>query len=163
MASRRRARGFALQALYRSDLTDSSAQQALADLWAGLLDGEGFGEERAHESEEVEFAQRLALGVETEREALDTLIEQSSTNWRLSRMPVVDRNILRLAAYELMHAKDIPATVSINEAIELAKRFGTKDSRAFVNGIVDRMARQLGRVDSGPRRSKGRGRGGNKR
>lgn len=156
MASRRRARGFALQALYHADLTDSSAQRALADLWAGLLDDEGFGDERAHESEEVEFAQGLALGVESHRDAIDALIEQSSTNWRLPRMPVVDRNILRLAAFELMELQDIPATVTINEAIELAKRFGSKDSRAFVNGIVDRMARQLGRLDG--KRGRGRGR-----
>jgi N utilization substance protein B len=63
-------------------------------------------------------------------------------------MPVVDRNILRIAAFELIGCPDIPATVSINEAIELAKRFGSADSRAFVNGIVDRMARQLGRLDT---------------
>lgn len=157
MASRRRARGFALQALYHADLTESSVQQALTDLWAGLLDGEGFDDERAHESEEVEFAQLIALGVESNKAELDGLIEQCSTNWRLVRMPVVDRNILRMAAYELAHQPDIPATVSINEAIELAKRFGTKDSRAFVNGIVDRMARLLGRIDKGTRGGRGRG------
>ena len=120
MASRRRARGFALQALYHSDLTDSAVQRALTDLWAGLLDGEGFDDERPHESEEVEFAQRLALGVHDDQAEIDALIETCSTNWRLARMPVVDRNILRLAAYELMRCDDIPATVSINEAIELA-------------------------------------------
>ena len=158
MASRRRARGFALQALYHADLTDSPVQRALADLWAGLLDDQGFDDERPHESEEVEFAQRLALGTESSRDAIDGIIEEASTNWRLARMPVVDRNILRLAAFELMECADIPATVSINEAIELAKRFGTKDSRAFVNGIVDRMARKLGRLDA-ERDAKGRGRG----
>lgn len=153
MASRRRAREFALQALYQSDLSQESAQTALSALWAGLLDGEGLGEERGAESEEVEFAQRLVLGCQQKRAELDALIESCSINWRLSRMPVVDRNVLRLAAFELTSCPDIPATVSINEAVELAKRFGTQDSRAFVNGIVDRMARQVERLPAGGRRS----------
>lgn len=151
MASRRRARGFALQALYHADITEVSVARALQDLWAGLLDGEGFDDGRPQESEEVEFAQRLATGAEAQRAEVDALIEQCSTNWRVARMPVVDRNILRMAAFELMNFEDVPPTVSINEAIELAKRFGTKESRAFVNGIVDRMARQLNRISGEPR------------
>ena len=101
------------------------------------------GRPRARRSE---FAQRLAIGVADDRDGLDELIERCSTNWRLVRMPVVDRNILRMAAHELTSRHDIPATVTINEAVELAKKFGTADSRAFVNGIVDRMARQLERI-----------------
>ncbi len=146
MASRRRAREFALQGLYQADLSGLPIPAALNALWSGLLDGEGLDDQRPPESEEVEFAQRLAYGVEQRREAIDGLIEECSTNWRLPRMPIVDRNILRLAAYELMECTDVPATVSINEAVELAKRFGTAESRAFVNGIVDRMARQLERI-----------------
>ncbi len=146
MASRRRARQFALQALFEADLRGTTVSGALNDLWAGLMDGEGIDGERAPESEEVEFAQRLCRGVDDHRERIDTLIDECSTNWRLSRMPVVDRNILRMAAYELLECHDVP--VAINEAIELAKRYGTADSRAFVNGIVDRMARQLGRVEA---------------
>jgi N utilization substance protein B len=146
MASRRRSRAFALQALYHADLTENSVQEALQQLWAGLLDGEGLDGERAPESEEVEFAQRLAVGADQHRERSDALIDECSTNWRVPRMPVVDRNILRLAAYELMECSDIPANVTINESIELAKRYGTRESRAFVNGIVDRLARKLGRV-----------------
>jgi N utilization substance protein B len=119
---------------------------ALNGLWSGMLDGEGIEAGRVPESEEVEFAQRLAFGVHQRRDAIDELIESCSTNWRLARMPVVDRNILRMAAFELMECQDIPATVSINEAVELAKRFGSADSRAFVNGIVDRMARTLNRL-----------------
>ena len=80
------------------------------------------------------------------------MIEEASTNWRVSRMPVVDRNILRIAVFELVECPDIPATVSINEAIELAKCFGAADSRAFVNGIVDRVARKLDRI-SGARKT----------
>jgi N utilization substance protein B len=151
MASRRRAREFALQALFEADLRETSVAGALNDLWGGLMDGEGIDDIRAPESEEMEFAGRLARGVDENRARIDALIEESSLNWRLPRMPVVDRNILRIAAFELLICPDIPATVSINEAIELAKRWGSADSRAFVNGIVDRVARQLGRIDSSPR------------
>ena len=146
MASRRQSREYALQALYEADLREVEPSASLHDLWAGLMDGEGIDEVRPPQSAEVEFAQRLALGVQEKRVAIDALIEQCSTNWRLTRMPLVDRNILRLCAFELMECSDIPPNVSINEAVELAKRFGTAESRAFVNGIVDRMARQLDRL-----------------
>lgn len=147
MASRRRAREYALLALYNADLNDQTIPSSLASLWEGLIEGEGIDETRPAESEEIEFAQRLAHGVDAHREAIDSLIEECSTNWRLVRMPVVDRNILRLAAFELMECTDIPANVSVNEAIELAKKYGTKESRAFVNGIVDRMGRKLERLE----------------
>ncbi|MEQ1566851.1 MAG: transcription antitermination factor NusB [Myxococcota bacterium] len=147
MASRRRAREFALQSLFEADIREVTVARALNDLWSGLMDGQGLDEGRPPESEEVEFAQRLGMGFDERRAEIDALIEESSTNWRLARMPVVDRNVLRLAAFELMACVDIPATVSINEAIELAKKYGSADSRAFVNGIVDRMARQLGRIE----------------
>lgn len=144
--SRRRAREFALLAMYEADLTDSGAQEGLHAVWDALVDGEGLPDFAAAESAEIEFAQRLVHGVAERREEIDALIERCSTNWRLRRMPVVDRNILRLAAFELLDCEDIPATVSCNEAVELAKRFGTAESRAFVNGIVDRIGRQLGRL-----------------
>ncbi len=154
MASRRRAREFALQALYQSDLTGASVAGALNHLWSGLVDGEGLGGVRPAESEEIEFAQRLAMGVEQQRDAIDKVLEEASANWRLPRMPVVDRNILRLAAFELMECQDIPANVSINEAVELAKTYGTGESRAFVNGIVDRVARTLGRIQGQRKRKR---------
>lgn len=152
MSSRRQARQFALQALYQADMRGITAMAALNDLWSGLMDGEGLDDERPPASDEVEFAQRLVDGTLAHQADLDALIEQCSTNWRLPRMPVVDRNILRLAAFELAHCPDIPATVSVNEAVELAKRYGTADSRAFVNGIVDRMGRQLERLDPSRKR-----------
>ncbi len=147
MASRRRAREFALQALFEADLVGRPVSGALNDLWSGLMEADGIEDSRQPESEEMEFAQRLAYGVEENKEQLDALLEEASTNWRLSRMPVVDRNILRLAAFELSFCNDIPANVSVNEAVELAKRFGSQESRAFVNGIVDRVGRHLGRLD----------------
>ncbi len=144
MASRRRAREFALLALYNADLAgEGGVRDALNRLWEGQLDGAFSG--RPAESQEIEFAQRLCMGVEEQRADVDALIENASANWRLIRMPVVDRNILRLAAYELLACHDVPVSVSINEAVELAKRFGDKDSRAFVNGILDRIAADVGR------------------
>ena len=157
MASRRRAREFALQALCCSDLVEVSGQGALAGLWATLLEGEGVEGIRPAHSEEVEFAQHLVRGVGEHRDGVDTLVEQCSTNWRVERMPLVDRNILRMAGFELQECADVPATVCINEAIELAKRFGGAESRAFVNGLVDRMARQCGRLPADGRRGRGRG------
>ncbi|MBT3218809.1 MAG: transcription antitermination factor NusB [Proteobacteria bacterium] len=146
MASRRRAREFAVQALYQADLSGTTVSVALNSLWAGIMDGEGIDDLRPPVSEEMEFAQRLAHGVEQRLDEIDSLIEGSSTNWRLARMPLVDRNILRIAVFELMACDDIPPNVSINEAVELAKRFGATESRAFVNGIIDKIRRRLQRI-----------------
>jgi N utilization substance protein B len=147
VASRRRAREYALQALFHADLGRADVRTALNGLWEGMLDDsdESLGG-RAPDSEEIEFATLLAVGVEENREALDARIEGASTNWRIARMAVVDRNLLRLGSYELLHCPEIPVNVTINEAVELAKRYGTQDSKGFVNGILDRIARNLGRL-----------------
>lgn len=88
------------------------------------------------------YADRLVLGVAKEQATLDAAIQAISSRWRLSRMALVDRNLLRLGAYELTALKDeVPRKVAINEAVELAKRFGSAESRAFVNGILDRVGR----------------------
>lgn len=150
MTGRRRAREFALQALYAVDTAGESGGPALSGLWASRLDDvESAGEPVS--PEEAEFAKEIVRGVLEDREGLDRRIEAASLHWRLVRMPVVDRNILRIGAFELAHRADIPASVSINEAIELAKRFGGAESRAFVNGILDRIASETGR---GGRRGK---------
>ena len=154
MSSRRLAREYALQALYSWDLTEREVSRALNDLWASHLEGEGVGA-RPAVTDEVDFALRLCRGVAARREEIDAQIDQASVNWRLPRMPVIDRNILRLAAYELLACHDVPASVSINEAVELAKRFGDKDSKAFVNGILDRIAGVTGR--GGRRHGPGKG------
>ena len=153
--ARRRAREFALQALYEMDQVDVSPADALAKLWHGQLDEEGLGGVKPADDDERGYATRLVDGVSARKEEIDALIELASDNWRLVRMPVVDRNILRLASFELLGCHDVPASVSINEAVELAKRYGDKDSRAFVNGILDRIAAETGR---GGRRSVARGR-----
>lgn len=152
--SRRQARSYALQALYFSDLAQVAPADALEGLWGALVDGEGLDEVRPPESSEVSFAQRLVTGVASNHTRIDEMIERCSTNWRIERMPVVDRNILRIGTYELMEESDIPGSVAVNEAVELAKTFGTAESRAFVNGLVDRIGRQLERLPA----RKGRGR-----
>jgi len=144
MSARRRAREFALQALYAVDLAGVTGGAALSALWAGRLEDTDAVDEPVS-PEEMEFAQELVRGVVEEREAIDARIDTASLHWRLARMPMVDRNILRLGAHEIGSRADIPASVSINEAIELAKRFGGAESRAFVNGILDRIAAEVGR------------------
>ena len=143
MASRRRARIYALQVLFERDPSFNNRKLGTDGLWTALSDvADDLGEASPHSSEKA-FAQAVVEGVEEHMQKLDAMIDQCSTNWRVGRMPVVDRNILRIAAYEMAERADIPNTVSINEAIELAKQFGTEQSRAFVNGIVDRMNKEL--------------------
>src|SRR5581483_2667677 len=91
------------------------------------------------------FCVALYDGVEAHREAIDRRLGAAAENWRLARMPAVDRNVLRIGAYELLYATDTPSSVALDEAIELARRFGSKDSPAFVNGVLDRL-----RGESGP-------------
>lgn len=90
-----------------------------------------------------EFAQQLVQGVYENREALDRMIRRASRNWRLERMSRVDRCILRIGAFEVAYLKDIPAKVSIDEAVELGKRFGSRDSGSFINGILDNIFNPL--------------------
>lgn len=93
------------------------------------------------QSEPDEFAWELAEGTGKKLPELDATIGKLSTNWRIERMPRVDLIIIRLAAFEILHRSDIPKTVSINEAVELAKKFGSEDSAAFVNGLLDKLVK----------------------
>lgn len=133
MGARRRARERALQALYRLDLAGGTSGEALSDV-IGLIEGGSSDEIKA-------FADRIINGVADNLEAIDEVIQGSSLNWRLARMAVVDRNVLRLAAFELLYCEDIPRKVTLNEAIEVGKRYGSEDSGAFINGVLDRIAR----------------------
>ncbi len=98
-------------------------------------------------------------GVWEHREEVDALIRQAARNWRLERMPLADRNILRLGAWEICRAPDIPYAVAINEAVDLGKRFGSEESGAFVNGILDRIS-EIREKKTGDRPKRGPGRGG---
>ncbi len=131
MGFRRQSRELALQMLYALDANPSVKPRDLLRI---------FREEQPEISDRVrEFAELLVQGVHTERETIDAAIKARSKNWSLARMPRVDLNIMRLAAYELMFLAEIPKKVSINEAIEIARKFGDKDSPAFVNGILDEI------------------------
>jgi transcription antitermination protein NusB len=149
MGGRRKGREQALQVLCILDAQPELAPEAALKLYFSHLRGpstEDEGEEDAAEREaERPFTEQLVLGVRREREALDELISKSSRNWRIERMNFVDRNLLRLAAFELRSVKETPARVAINEAIEVAKRFGANESPAFVNGVLDRLMADLGR------------------
>ena len=119
----------AIQVLYQVDMAQSDLTEALR------LFCEHFN---APESIR-DFASDLARGAHEHQQEVDTLIKRFSENWRLERMPAVDRNILRLAIYELLYRPDIPAKVSINEAVDLGKKYGSEDSGSFINGILDRI------------------------
>lgn len=101
--------------------------------------------ETPHENQKPFFI-NLVEGVVKYMDEIDDLIHSSSKNWKISRMPVVDRNIMRIALYEILYCHDIPAKVSINEAVDIGKKYGTKDSGAFVNGILDRI-RELKNIE----------------
>jgi N utilization substance protein B len=94
-----------------------------------------------------DYADRIVRGVASELEAVDDVIRKASTNWRLERMARVDRNVLRLGAWELLRSREVPRAVILDEAVELAKRFGSDESGAFVNGVLDRVAEEVGRKD----------------
>ena len=93
------------------------------------------------------FAEELVYGVETHLPDIDKTLSRSSQHWRLERMTLIDKNILRIALYEMLYLKDIPPKVSINEAIEIGKSFGTEDSRAFINGILDHILSAMDQND----------------
>lgn len=133
MGKRRRSRELALQVLYQLDITKQDAIKAIA-------------QSRDHFSEKEErdgFAERIVLGVLEHGQEIDRLIEQYSENWRLDRMSMIDRNVLRMALFELLYCEDIPPKVTLDEAIELGKRYGSGDSGSFINGILDRIQNEV--------------------
>lgn len=144
-AGRRRAREFILQALYAADAGGVPGPAALAGVWSAQLDELSDPLEELVTPDETEFAQEVVRGVLDDRDGLDAKIEAASEHWRLARMPVVDRNIIRMGAFELLSRPDIPSSVAINEAVEIAKKYGGAESKAFVNGILDRIAKEAGR------------------
>jgi N utilization substance protein B len=130
MRKRTQAREIALQLLYQIDLIHQDSQEASEEFFGANPDSAG---------EVKEFAEKIIFGVRKNLDALDSKISGFADNWELKRMAIVDLNILRLACFELMFLDDIPSKVTINEAVELAKKFGGVDSGKFVNGILDKM------------------------
>lgn len=127
MGIRSKARELALQALFYMDMRQNYSTEAI-DL---------FIESFQPLEKAIPFFLELVNGVKTAESEIDTTIERFSENWKISRMGCVDRNVLRIAVYELMFCHDIPPKVSINEAINMGKQFGAKESGAFINGILD--------------------------
>ena len=128
MGSRHQARERALQILFQYDIHGKPG------LWLDV-----FWKENEAPEDVKAFAERLVAGVLEHKRELDALIEKYATNWKISRMPIVDRNILRAGVFELVWMDDVPAKVTVNEAIELAKSFGDDDASKFVNGVLDQV------------------------
>jgi transcription antitermination protein NusB len=146
MGSRRRGREVALQILYQLDVQDQlTDEQALGLFWRHFATRDEEPVSELDNDEARGFAEELVKGVRAHLAEIDTQLGQASKNWRLERMARVDRNLLRLALFELKWSADVPAKVAINEAIEIAKRYGTAESPAFVNGILDRCLEEVGR------------------
>jgi transcription antitermination factor NusB len=133
---RRRAREYALQILFQIDFRGRQVSgNDFDDFW---LDKNETGDVK-------KFAEEIVRGTIKSLDEIDSWIEKVAENWVLRRMAAVDRNILRLAAYEILYRKDIPSAVTINEAIEIAKKFSSSESAPFINGILDRLAKEVGK------------------
>ena len=137
MGARTTGREAALQMIFALEANGGSAERVITSYWR----------ESPGDPEGREYADLLVRGVASDLGAVDEAITKASTNWRLMRMARVDRNVLRLGAWELSHSQAVPRAVILDEAVELAKRFGSEESSAFVNGVLDRIAANLGRVD----------------
>jgi len=133
--SRSQCREWALQFLYQAEFTGPYQPEAL----------EGFWHHFQTEDAPPAYLQELVAGVTSHLEELDVFIVRYSEHWRLERMTVVDRNLLRLAIYELLYQPNIPVKVVINEAVEMAKRYGSEASGGFINGILDQVRMSVGR------------------
>jgi len=132
LGKRRKSRESALQVLYQLDITKQEGPKAITQWEAHFSSSEG----------NDAFAERIVLGVLDHAREIDQLIERFSENWRLDRMSFVDRNILRMAIFELLYCNEIPPKVTLNEAIDLGKRYGSEDSGSFINGILDRIQKE---------------------
>lgn len=134
---RRKAREYALQIIFQIDFMEKKIDSKdLKEFWSDKK-----------ESKDVkEFTEELVRGTLSKIDEIDLMIKRVAENWILDRMAAVDRNILRFAAYELLYIKDIPSAVTINEAIEIAKKFSSTEAAPFINGILDRLAKEAGKV-----------------
>lgn len=148
--TRHRARELALQALFSLDMVPSDTDETL-DHFTGIFHPQ---------KKAIPFFHELVRGVMRHRPEIDALLERFSSHWKLHRMSCVDRNILRIAVYEMLHCPEVPWKVSINEAVELGKNYGTEESGAFVNGILDSIRMNLERSREKEADSNNTGQGG---
>ena len=134
MGARRRARECALQMLFSFDVTHSSVDELIETYWG----------EMAEAAEDVRsFANELVIGTISHLNKIDELIRLRTEHWRITRMAIVDRNLLRLAIFEFLYQPTTPMTVAINEALEIARRFSTHEATQFINGILDAIKRDV--------------------
>lgn len=138
MGARRSGREAALQMLFQLEASGAAADQVIELFWRTFEEADPEGRP---------YADAIVRGVGDSVAELDKRIAAASQNWRIERMSRVDRNLLRLGTWELMQRPDVPRAVILDEAVELAKSFGTEESSAFVNGVLDRIANDLGRKD----------------
>ncbi len=134
---RRKAREYALQILFQIDFTEKKIERR---------DLEEFWSDKKDVSDVKEFAEELVIGTLDKLDEIDKIVESLAENWLLKRMAAVDRNILRFAAYEILYRKDIPPAVTINEALEIAKKYSSLDSASFLNGVLDRLAKEAAKA-----------------
>ena len=146
MGKRREGREAAVQFLYQFEMNRQPVSGLLADFWK-LRSGAGKAEPSARTRA---FTEELVHGVTAHLAEIDALIGKFAANYELHRIAAVDRNILRLGIYEMLHSPDVPPIVTINEAIEIAKKFGSEESNRFVNGILDRVRTELNRPSRDP-------------
>jgi N utilization substance protein B len=139
--SRRKERRFAFQVLYSINFAASPSTKAAEATFANFLETD----EQTEQAVDMPFARSLVQGVVTHLQELDTTIARFSKHWKLSRIAHVELTILRLGVFEMIHVPDVPVRVAINEAIELSKDFGDDNSRNFINGILDGVAKDLDR------------------
>lgn len=132
MGKRREARELALRILYQTDILKINPEDALQT----AVKFDGFA------GEVLEFGRRLIIGTWANKKFIDRIIESCSENWRLARMPAIDRNILRFCIFEILFLPDIPVKVTINEGVELGRIYSTENSGKFINGILDRVHRE---------------------
>jgi transcription antitermination protein NusB len=134
---RRKAREYALQILFQVDFTEKKLdRKGLDEFWS----------DKNEKKEIREFAEELVKGTLEKLGEIDTTIEQLAENWLLRRMAAVDRNILRFAAFEILYRRDIPCAVTINEALEIAKKYSSSEAAPFLNGVLDRLAKGAGKA-----------------
>jgi N utilization substance protein B len=136
MGKRRKARESTLQILFQLEFNGSDAESVIRQFWEG----------KKTAKEVRDYCQWLIKGIISHQEKVDNIIQSASEHWRVSRMPIVDRNILRMAAFELLYEEDVAPAIVINEAIEIAKKFSSEQASTFINGVLDALRKNINEI-----------------
>ncbi len=136
MGKRRKARESTLQILFQLEFNGADAESVIQQFWKG----------KKSTKEVSDYCQWLIKGIISDQEKIDRLIQSASEHWRVSRMPIVDRNILRMAVFELLYEEDVAPAIVINEAIEIAKKFSSEQSATFINGVLDTLRKNINEI-----------------